>query len=262
MDNREPPTTAGSVSNNEDTTSTTAGDGCIIGLCSELNCNQSTLRVKCANCGCPAHVGCLFKSYKDWSKTAPKVGIEWITEFISFNHLQYVCPDCFVQKPSKHEENYAILSNSTELTDYQENISRDIHELKTSISEIKNKLAQLTLHNNTEALLTTDNNAASKNTAISYSDALTANIKTVVKSVVIESLNEYKYDDINTCIVIYGMEESKNDKENVHRLLQSYGYEDTITRITRLGKLKTATEEGRKVCRPIRVQLNSQSDRD
>ena len=64
-------------------------------ICVVTNCqDNSSLVITCYYCSNSVHVACLLCQCKETITKTPKVGAEWISEFISFSHVKYVCFAC------------------------------------------------------------------------------------------------------------------------------------------------------------------------
>ena len=105
--------------------------------------------------------------------------------------------------------------------------------------------------------------------AKSYSDVIGTDLSSVVKCAVSASIKEQKLEEkSNFSVIIFGLEESKNDMKKVHSLLQCDMNDDYIVLLYRIGKVKPKSTSWNKETnktevpkyRPIRVQFNSESD--
>ncbi len=54
--------------------------------------NNSSLVIMCYYCSNCVHMACLLRQFKETKVS--KVGVEWISEFISISHIKYVCLAC------------------------------------------------------------------------------------------------------------------------------------------------------------------------
>ena len=106
--------------------------------------------------------------------------------------------------------------------------------------------------------------------AKSYSDVVGSDLSSVVKCVVTASIKEQKLEEKSNCsVIIFGLEESKNDIKKVYSLLQCDMNDDYIVQLYRIGKVKPKSTSWNKDTnktevpkfRPIRVQFNRESDR-
>ena len=99
----------------------------------------------------------------------------------------------------------------------------------------------------------------------SYATTVGCDLLSIVKSVVNESVKARRNKERDkSSVVMYGLQESNNDLAKVRGLHQVYDCADSVVRISRLGKPVAGSDgaNSKQKCRPLKVELWSQGDRE
>ena len=119
--------------------------------CVANNCQDNSYAViMCYYCSNAVHLACLLRQFKKTTTKAPKVGAEWISEFMSFSHFKYVCFACknstlvtpLTGASAFTQNKFAITMPSEDNIDLNL-LCNQICDIQSEIADVKASLNQL-----------------------------------------------------------------------------------------------------------------------
>ncbi len=229
-----------------------------------------SVAIKCMDCLVSYHLSCVVNKFTSVQGTPLKNSVQWLYDFLHDGNFRYVCETC--------KRNISDLGNSKTISatlQHNQDKLNDIYALKSSVESLAENVTVLSkqlleLKQNKEIFAGT--NAIDSASATDPMHKLCSNnspkdIIQVVQNAVAEGFKAKKNDDsVERSVIIYGLPESKNDIGKVRKLLQDDV--NSIVYARRLGKSSAAStppsaQSGSSTsCRPLKVELCSNDDRD
>ena len=192
--------------------------------CDDLNC------IKCNSCGFPTHTLCLIKFAKDKSaKKFQGAATSWLHDLLYAAGLCFYCQVCQVTS----QATVSCSSTHTAPPTEPNNMQSSINCIESKIDLLIPGLLAGASQEDKNAPQLSDKSLGDSNSktdkAKSYSDVIGTDLSSVVKCAVSASIKEQKLEEKSNCsVIIFCLEESKNDIKKVHSLLQCDMNEDYI----------------------------------
>ena len=252
-------------------------------VCTACTSTKVQQLLACGQCSESIHLGCVLKQFKESKNEPLKNRIEWLYNFTTFSSLIYHCKTCAAKGTIFNELQTVTKDYEKSISALDARMSKDIQNVKQSIEaldiKLSNILTSISLCNGgdgnskTKQLTSTNVNDSIKVTSctglpasITYAQIMTKNISDVVKTAVADSMRKQRKNDSDrSSIVLFGLQERKEDLKKVKLVLDPVGCDSKVVKIARLGASLDKSQhqpngKNSEKQRPLKVELSSEAD--